>query len=176
MTTPAVNHNIKKMDAYHSITIFPEAYNLGNAFCSFPEINLGGRSENHASMQIIPHEAAIMNTPSAIGILKNDCRPSRATKTKGMATRAKPTTPEIQRRSLCGLNHLAILLYVFGVTISFRVGHNARAHRARFIGDPVVMHSTYSGHSSCHCQNSHYRYTRNDNSSWEKMNHKPRYD
>ena len=120
MTTPAVNHNTKKTDAYHSITTLPEAYNVGNAFCSFLEINLGGRSENHAWMQIIPHEATITNTPSAIGILKNDCPPSRAMREKGMTTRAKPTVAEIQRRSLCGLNHLAILLNVFSMNISIR--------------------------------------------------------
>ena len=83
-------------------------------------MNPGGLSENHDSMQIIPHEATSTNTPRTIGILKNDCPPSRATKAKGVATRAKPTTAEIQRRSLCGLNHLAILLYVFGVSISVR--------------------------------------------------------
>jgi hypothetical protein len=115
-----VNHNTKKTDAYHCITIFPETYNLGNAFCSFLEIKPGRRSENHDSMQIIPHDAESMNTPSAIGILKKDCPPSRAAKTTGMATRAKPTTAEIQKRSLWGLNHLAILLYVFGVSISIR--------------------------------------------------------
>ena len=46
-------------------------------------------------MQIIPHEDTIMNTPSAIGILKNDCPPLRAMREKGMTKRAKPTVAEI---------------------------------------------------------------------------------
>ena len=112
-----MNHNTKKTDAYHCQAIFPEAYSLGHVSFSFLEINHSGLSENHLSMQIIPHEATNRNTPSAIGILGIDCPPLRAIMTKGVATRAKPTTVKIQRRSLCGLNHLEILLYVFGVTI-----------------------------------------------------------
>jgi hypothetical protein len=81
-------------------------------------------------MQIISHEATITNIPNAIGILKNDCPPSRAMREKGMTTRAKPIVAEIQRRSLCGLNHLAILLNVFGVNISIR--HSQQEGSSRY--------------------------------------------
>ena len=78
-----------------------------------------------------------MNNPSAISILKNDCPPSRAMRAKGMTTRAKPTVDEIQRRSLYGVNHVAILLSVFGVNISIGRSQREGSPGASFIDDPV---------------------------------------